>query len=72
MPKKPVTPRRTWRDIPDASHTNRLSCWPSPESLHPSESTIVAALSGDESAQAILLSYAGPVVPVITVKVVAQ
>jgi hypothetical protein len=60
MPKKKTTtrPKLTWRDYPDSSHTNRLNCWPSPESLHPTETTIINAICGDKSAQAILMSYA--------------
>jgi hypothetical protein len=35
-----------------------LTAWPSPESLHPTENTIINAICGDKSAQAILMSYA--------------
>jgi hypothetical protein len=68
---RPTRPR-SWRDYPDSSHTNRLNAWPSPESLRPSESTLIAAISGDESCQAIVLSYASPVIPVVTVQGVIQ
>ncbi len=49
--------RRTWRDTPE-NQIRGFPSWPAPESLHPTESTIINALSGDESAQAIIQSYA--------------
>ncbi len=55
--KTPRTPPRSWRDVPDSSHTNPLRSWPSPESLHPTEDTMIAAILGDESARAIITSY---------------
>jgi hypothetical protein len=56
--KSAPRPRRTWRDTPDSAHTNRLLRWPSPESLHPTENTMINSIMGDESAQAIIQSYA--------------
>jgi hypothetical protein len=51
-------PRRTWRNIPDSTHTNRLLRWPSPESLHPTEDTMINAIEGNAEAQAMIASYA--------------
>ncbi|MCU1247070.1 MAG: hypothetical protein JWQ49_99 [Edaphobacter sp.] len=56
---------RSWRDYPDSSHTNRLTRWPSPESLSPDASTTFDAVSGNISARAIVDSYACRL-PVIT------
>jgi hypothetical protein len=60
MSKKKINtrPKLSWRDYPDSTHTNRFTCWPSPESLHPTENTMIKAICGDKSAQAILMSYA--------------
>lgn len=57
-PKSTPKPKRSWRDTPDSSHTNRLTAWPSPESLHPTEATMFSAIMGDESARAIIRSFA--------------
>ncbi len=64
--KTPRTPPRSWRDIPDSAHANPLRSWPSPESLHPGEETMIAAIFGDESARAIITSYRQPVIATVT------
>jgi hypothetical protein len=55
--KSSTTLKRTWRDNPDRLHRG-FPAWPSPESLHPTEDTMMAAITGDESARAIICSYA--------------
>jgi hypothetical protein len=63
MSKTKSTPRhrRSWRDTPDSTHNNPLTAWPSAESLHPSETTMINAIMGDESARAIIQSYAASI-----------
>jgi|GEM_PF-4565845 len=56
-PKSKPTPK-SWRDIPDASHNNPLTSWPSPESLSPGPQTSFAAVCGNPEAKAIIDGYA--------------
>jgi hypothetical protein len=55
--KSAPRPRSTWRDNDDRHHRTFPS-WPSAESLHPNEMTMIAAIEGDSSARAIIGSYA--------------
>lgn len=57
MKKKPSTTRRSWRDIPDSSHTRRFTSWPSPASLHPGPDVVEDAVAGSLTARAIIASY---------------
>jgi hypothetical protein len=54
--KTPPSIKEAWRAYPDYKHPH-LTQWPSAESLHPSENTMINAIMGDESSRAILSSY---------------
>jgi len=60
--------RAHWRDYDDRFLPSRTS-WPSPESLHPCESTVIRACLGEEEARAIIAAWV-LVVPVRTVEVI--
>lgn len=54
---QPKPQRLSWRSYDDRSHRS-FPAMPSPRSLHPDADTVIAAVSGNPEARAIVASYA--------------